>query len=225
MNHPQPPICFVVFCFVAVTFALPSDAAAQRNRGETDSKQVSFINEVAPIISAKCGKCHVASSKGKYSIKSYDALMNSDSITPRKPDDSYLIEVIENGEMPKGGLKVERKELETLKQWIVQGAKFDGEDESQTLSGGRGIAQGNGRSRTGRSQGRSGGRRSSTSRNTRNSRSNAIETNRLLAFLDKNRDGKLSLAEIDAASRMLYSLDTNRDDRLTVDELQKADGR
>ena len=99
--------------------------------GQTDS--VSFTKEVAPIIIAKCGKCHVSNDKGGYGIESYNALIKSDSIAPQDPDASNFIAVIESGEMPKGGLKVGSSELKTLKNWIAQGAKFDGDDEEKPL--------------------------------------------------------------------------------------------
>lgn len=102
-------------------------------RGQEVVNSVSFVNDVAPIMVAKCGKCHVASSKGQYDIASYDALMSSDSITPHDPEGSHFIEVIESGEMPKGGLKVSPNELTTLKNWIAQGAKFDGDDSKKAL--------------------------------------------------------------------------------------------
>lgn len=68
---------------------------------------------------------------------------------------------------------------------------------------------------------RSGGRRPSRSRST--SGANIFETNKLLEFFDSNRDGELSLEEIDAASRLLYSLDENEDDRVTEDEIAVLD--
>lgn len=133
----------------------------QEGEHNAASSSVSFKKDVAPIIVAKCGKCHVSSSKGRYEIESYDALMNSDSIVPNDHADSNFIEVIESGEMPKGGLKVSDSELETLKQWVAQGAKFDGNDEKELLikPGAGGTEQG-GRGRRGRNgaEGRRGGR-------------------------------------------------------------------
>lgn len=94
---------------------------------------ISFKESVAPILIAKCGNCHVNQSRGDFSAASYTALVNSTTIAFGKADDSRLIEVIVNGEMPKGGLKVSDDELKTLKAWIAQGAKFDGTDRGQNL--------------------------------------------------------------------------------------------
>ena len=218
-------IAICLFLSVAI-FAGPSSVEAQ------DGDQISFANDVAPIINAKCGNCHVRGSRGRYNIKSYKALIDSDSVDPDNPDDSLFIEVIESGEMPKGGLKVSDAELETLKNWISQGAKFDGDSETAMISAGGGNARSNSRSgarsnsrsrsRTGRSQSRSNGRRNSGSRSGgRNSKPNAIEVNKLLAFLDSNGDGRLSLKEIDAAARILRSLDSNGDNRLTGNEVEE----
>lgn len=213
----------IVVCLLAATVAMQSTAEAQRGRsGQSDNEKVSFTNDVVPIINAKCGNCHVASSKGRYNVKSYEALMDSDSITPRKPDDSYFIEVIENGDMPKGGLKIEDSELATLRQWIAEGATFDGDDESKAINTGSRNSRS---SRGSQSRSRTSGRRPSRSRTSRSSKPNAIKTNKLMAFLDLDGDGKLSLKEIDAASRILRSLDTNGDDRVTGNELEEFGDR
>lgn len=94
---------------------------------------ISFKETVAPILIAKCGNCHVNQSRGDFSAASFTALVDSTMVAFGKPDDSRLIEVIENGEMPKGGLKVSADELKSLKDWIAQGAKFDGDEEAQNL--------------------------------------------------------------------------------------------
>ena len=47
-----------------------------------------------------------------------------------------MIETIETGDMPRGGGKVTPQELQTLKAWIMAGAKFDGTDpESPIVAG------------------------------------------------------------------------------------------
>lgn len=96
--------------------------------------QVSFVNQVAPIIVSKCGNCHVSREQGGFSAASFAALDNSAMVTFGLPDQSRLIEVIESGEMPKGNRKVEPAELKVLKAWIAQGAKFDGPNAAANLS-------------------------------------------------------------------------------------------
>ena len=95
---------------------------------------VSFKTAVAPILVAKCGNCHVSRNRGDFSSASFEALANSTMIAFGLPQDSRLIELIESGEMPKGNLKIEPAELATLKAWIKQGAKFDGEDPKLNLN-------------------------------------------------------------------------------------------
>ena len=95
---------------------------------------VSFTKSVAPILVAKCGNCHVNQSRGNFSFASFDALDKSTAISYGSPDTSRLIEVIESGEMPKGGLKVDAKELRLLRTWIEQGAKYDGQNPRQNLT-------------------------------------------------------------------------------------------
>ena len=85
---------------------------------------VSFATDVVPIITARCGRCHVQGTRGRFSAATFDSLMNSGHVDPGKADVSRFIEVIEDGDMPPGGSLTD-EELNTLKQWIDQGAKAD----------------------------------------------------------------------------------------------------
>jgi mono/diheme cytochrome c family protein len=116
---------------IHTTFLLFVSLSVSAAWGETGS--VSFTKEVAPILAAKCGKCHISNAKGRYGIESYDALIESDSIVAQDPEASNFIAVIESGEMPKGGLKVSNGELKTLKKWVAEGAKFDGDNQKKPL--------------------------------------------------------------------------------------------
>lgn len=102
--------------------------------GDEASSGTSFVSVVAPIVNAKCGRCHVAQSRGQFSARDYNTLMNSTTVTEGEPDVSRLIEVIEDGSMPKGDLKVTETELASLKAWIAEGAKFDGKDQNQPIA-------------------------------------------------------------------------------------------
>jgi len=91
---------------------------------------ITFTGSIAPLLIAKCGRCHVNDNKGMFSIGNYDELMKGPKegkvVFPGDADGSRLVEVIVSGDMPRGGLKVSPEELAILKQWIMDGAKFDG---------------------------------------------------------------------------------------------------
>lgn len=100
--------------------------------------ELSFVNHVAPVMISKCGRCHVQDARGMFSMANYSVIMKGPTagkvIFPGDPSGSRLIEVIESGDMPRGGLKVTPEELTLLKKWIQDGAKFDGKDEMETLT-------------------------------------------------------------------------------------------
>lgn len=88
--------------------------------------QVSFAKDVAPILVAKCGNCHVRGTRGNFNMATYQALSGSGMIVPGDPVLSRLIQVIDSGEMPKGGLTVTPDELNRLRTWVAAGANNDG---------------------------------------------------------------------------------------------------
>jgi len=99
---------------------------------------LSFSTHVVPILVGKCGGCHVNNARGQFSMSNFANLMKGPPagkvIFPGDPVGSRIIEVIESGDMPRGGLKVSAEELATLKKWITDGAKFDGKSEQDTLT-------------------------------------------------------------------------------------------
>jgi mono/diheme cytochrome c family protein len=101
---------------------------------------ISFSKTVAPILVGRCGRCHVSDSKGRFNMATFAALMKGPPegvvIFAGDTVGSRLIEVIETGDMPRGGGKLTPQELQTLKSWIASGAKFDGDDPSAPISGG-----------------------------------------------------------------------------------------
>ncbi len=105
---------------------------------ESGEAMVSFTTSIASVLNAKCGNCHVRRSRGNFSMASYQSLMSglqgAPVVVPKKPDESYLIEVIESGDMPQGGQTVTDDQLKLLKQWIAQGARFDGDAADANLA-------------------------------------------------------------------------------------------
>lgn len=105
--------------------------------GGPGDKPVSFKDDVAPILVSKCGVCHVSAARGKFSMSSYEVLMQGPAagkVVFPGTTGSPLIEKIESGEMPPNGGKVPPEQLATLKKWVEQGARFDGQDPKVRLN-------------------------------------------------------------------------------------------
>ena len=100
--------------------------------------KISFVNHVVPILTAKCGNCHIRNARGMFSMADFETLMKGPDagvvIFPKDAIGSRIIEVIEEGDMPRGGLSVSAIELDVLKKWITEGAEFDGDDKKKNLA-------------------------------------------------------------------------------------------
>lgn len=90
----------------------------------------SFVSDVAPILVQHCGRCHIDSTRGNFNMATFALLAKGPPegqvIFPGDVVASRLIETIETGDMPRGGGKVPAAQLQTLKDWVTAGAKFDG---------------------------------------------------------------------------------------------------
>lgn len=99
---------------------------------------VSFTRDLAPWFVSACGNCHVDNSRGQFSMASFDALSRGARgarvFYPGDVKGSRLVEVIESGDMPRGNRKVTPEQLNMLKRWIAEGAKFDGESPATRLT-------------------------------------------------------------------------------------------
>lgn len=110
----------------------PAPGGAKLAAGE-----VSFTKQVVPILNARCGGCHVRKSSGMFSMASYDVLMKGPPagrvIFKGDGKGSVLMEKIDDGEMPPSGQKIPAAEIELIRKWIVEGAKFDGADPTGNI--------------------------------------------------------------------------------------------
>lgn len=116
-----------------------TDAQQQdEDASNQDASNVSFTKQVAPLLVRHCGRCHVRDSKGDFEMPTYAALMkgpeNGPVIVAEQPDESSLIQLVEDGEMPPRGGPIPAKDIEILKAWVAQGAKFDGQDRTARLT-------------------------------------------------------------------------------------------
>jgi hypothetical protein len=113
-----------------------SDTSPAPDTGTEDA--VSFTKQVAPILVGRCGRCHVDDSKGDFEMPTYAALMKGPESGPvivaKKPDDSTLIQLVEDGEMPPRDGPIPAKDVKLLKDWVAQGAKYDGKSRTTKLT-------------------------------------------------------------------------------------------
>lgn len=121
----------------------PANRARNRRRPPTPTEPpatdgISFVSQVAPMLKEKCGRCHIQQTRGDLALDSFATIMRGPAagviVFAGDPIGSRLVEVIETGDMPRGGQKVSPAELQMLKDWITQGAKFDGEDPNAKLT-------------------------------------------------------------------------------------------
>jgi hypothetical protein len=61
---------------------------------------------------------------------------------PGEGETSRIVELLENGDMPRGGAKISAEELALVVTWIDEGAKFDGPDPTALLASLRPAAAG-----------------------------------------------------------------------------------
>lgn len=113
-------------------------ANAKNAPKETAKNGVSFTKQIAPLFVARCKNCHVDRTRGGFSMATFASLKkgseNGTVFTPGKGSGSRLIEVLESGDMPRGGAPLKPDEIALVSKWIDEGAKFDGADENAQIA-------------------------------------------------------------------------------------------
>jgi mono/diheme cytochrome c family protein len=95
------------------------------SEGEAD-----FARDVAPIFEQHCIRCHHPdNAKGDLSLATAADLTANGYITPGKPDESYLLDIVtsssgERPAMPQEGGPLPDEEIERLRRWIADGATW-----------------------------------------------------------------------------------------------------
>ncbi len=88
---------------------------------------ISFETQILPILKNKCSECHGDENpEVMLTVVNYEELMQGSEfgiiINPSDPATSYMLEMIETGEMPQDGEGVTSEELSLIKEWIEEGA-------------------------------------------------------------------------------------------------------
>src|SRR5258708_3663321 len=127
--------CFCILrAIVAAAIAVlpmlaPSTAMAQ-------TKPVSFINDVAPILKENCYACHDAKKRsGKLDMTTFEKFLqggsNDSPFAAGKPDESLILELVSSKGTkrmpPEGkGQPLTKDQVALIERWIKEGAKIDG---------------------------------------------------------------------------------------------------
>ena len=101
---------------------------------------VDFETQIKPILAENCLKCHGDTKRrgGLRLSNKRDAFLPGDSgeavLLPGKADDSLLIQRVvtsdEDDRMPSDGVPLSPAQIDLLKQWVNQGAKWPDEPEA-----------------------------------------------------------------------------------------------
>jgi len=99
---------------------------------------LTFEKDIRPILKAQCFHCHGEDGETKGGLDSrlthylIKGGKSGPAIVPGDPAASHLIQLVKSGEMPEGTGKLTTAQIQTLEQWIAQGAKTQ-RPEPQTL--------------------------------------------------------------------------------------------
>ena len=92
-----------------------------------------FETRILPLLQARCVACHnPQAAQGELELGSLESLLeggaSGPSVVPGSAEQSLLFQKVEAGEMPLGQDPLKPGELETIRNWIDQGALADGQD-------------------------------------------------------------------------------------------------
>ena len=96
--------------------------------------EVSFADEVAPILEESCIRCHggpqddgVVVLEAGLNLTSYETIMVGSEfgsvVEPGNPDDSMMLTLVRDGDMPAEGDLLSPEQVEVIRTWITEGAK------------------------------------------------------------------------------------------------------
>jgi hypothetical protein len=104
---------------------------------------VGFTRDIAPILLRKCTGCHgERSNLGGYRAHTFEALVKPGAsglrtVVPGEPETSRLYQLltskVEPLRMPKSDDPLPPAQIELIRKWIAEGARFDGADRSAPL--------------------------------------------------------------------------------------------
>jgi hypothetical protein len=128
-------LCAAIGLALAVLLLLAPQRAAAQAPAAPAKGQLSFINDVAPILKENCFACHDAKKrKGKLDMTTYESFRkggdHDDPVAPGKPEESGILDRLtasNNSRMPpkESGDALPKEKIAVVQQWIKEGARLD----------------------------------------------------------------------------------------------------
>ncbi|MFP6612773.1 MAG: c-type cytochrome domain-containing protein [Pirellulales bacterium] len=125
-------------------FSLLTTALVLGSQPLRAAKPVSFLKDVAPILMTRCAGCHgPKKSSGDFRAHTFEFLTTAGAsdespVVQGKPRQSLLFQrIIESDtdlRMPQDDDPLSKTEIETIRQWISEGATFDGGNAAASFS-------------------------------------------------------------------------------------------
>lgn len=106
-------------------------AGSSRKGAASDDGGLKFSKDIAPILQANCAGCHGgAKPKGELNLTTFNKMVaggqDGKVIVPGKPDESLMIELLENGKMPQGNNNtLSDAAIAKIRDWVKAGARLD----------------------------------------------------------------------------------------------------
>lgn len=132
-----PAIIYVLLLALAIQVSRCTEAEG------SPPSQISFIREVAPILVGACQACHgPKTAESNYRLDTFEKLMRPGDfgtapVTATNLADSEIYRLITADDpdvrMPNNGGRLADSQVQTIANWIRQGAKFDGQNAAAPL--------------------------------------------------------------------------------------------
>ena len=115
------------YLFLMVIPLLLSGYFLFQNTQHTASANISYAKDIQPILQSRCASCHLGKAKSAgLSMNTYASLMTGSEdgpvIIPGNASQSFLVEKITAGEMPKRGPKLTPAQIQLITDWVNAGA-------------------------------------------------------------------------------------------------------
>lgn len=97
-------------------------------------QEVSFSDDLLPVLQENCVSCHGGvdengdiRAESSLRLDSYEGVMAGSEfglvVTPGDPADSFIIDMVESGDMPEEGDPLTAEQITMLRTWIEEGAE------------------------------------------------------------------------------------------------------